>query len=125
MANAKILADRISITSEVLTDENIEKVGILAPSTLILTDERDESKVLYQVCGDIYNNFNTNGAAFKEGKTLGTISEEIMGLEKEAKEAKITTLLTAVVTRINAIEDQVSEYLENAEDLSDSIEFLD
>ena len=122
MAKAKVLADRISITSEVLTDENIEKVSILAPSVLMLTDE---DKVLYQVCGDVYNNFNTNGAAFKEGKTLGTISEEIMELEKEAKEAKITTLLTAVVTRINAIEEQVTEYLEDAEDLSDSIEFLD
>lgn len=122
MAKAKVLADRISITSEVLTDENIEKVSILAPSVLMLTDE---DKVLYQVCGDVYNNFNINGAAFKEGKTLGTISEESMGLEKEAKEAKITTLLTAVVTRINAIEEQVNEYLEDAEDLSDSIEFLD
>ena len=122
MAKAKVLADRISITSEVLTDENIEKVSILAPSVLMLTDE---DKVLYQVCGDVYNNFNTNGAAFKEGKTLGTISEEIMGLEKEAKEAKIKTLLTAVVTRINAIEEQVNAYIEDAEELDDAIEFLD
>lgn len=122
MAKAKVLADRISITSEVLTDENIEKVSILAPSVLVLTDE---DKVLYQVCGDVYNNFNTNGAAFKEGKTLGTISEDIMSLDKEAKEAKIKTLLTAVVTRINAIEEQVSAYIEDAEELDDAIEFLD
>jgi len=122
MAKAKVLADRISITSEVLTDENIEKVEILAPSVLVLTDE---DKVLYQVCGDTYNNFNTNGAAFKEGKTLGTISEDIMSLDKEAKEAKIKTLLTAVVTRINAIEEQVSAYIEDAEELDDAIEFLD
>ena len=122
MAKAKVLADRISITSEVLTDENIEKVSILAPSVLMLTDE---DKVLYQVCGDVYNNFNTNGAAFKEGKTLGTISEDTMSLDKEAKEAKIKPLLTAVVTRINAIEEQVSAYIEDAEELDDAIEFLD
>ena len=32
MAKAKILNDRIVITSEVLTDANIEKVKVLAPS---------------------------------------------------------------------------------------------
>ena len=47
-----------------------------------------------------------------------------MNLPKE-KEAKITTLLTAVLTKINVIEEQVSEYLENATDLSEDVEFLD
>ena len=41
MAKAKILADRISITSDVLTDENIEKVRSLSPSTLYLYDDKD------------------------------------------------------------------------------------
>lgn len=125
MAKAKVLADRISITSEVLTDENLEKVGILAPTVLQLLDGlEDHIKVLYEVAGGEYNTFTVNGAVFKDGKSLGTIAEEIMSLDDEAKEAKIKNILTAVLTRINAIETQVENYLENADDLSDDIEFL-
>lgn len=125
MAKAKILADRISITSDILTDENIERVRILAPSNLSLFDEKDESKVLYEICSDEYNSFTTNGAVFKDGKTIGTISEDIMTMEPEAREDKITTILTGVLTRINAIEEQVTNYLDNAIDLCEDIEFLD
>lgn len=126
MAKVKVLADRISITSEVLTDANIERVSILAPSVLVLEDkEAFDSKVLYEVASSEYNTFTANGAVFKDGKSLGAISEDIMELPKEEKEAKIKTILTAVLTKVNAIEEQVSEYLENAEDLSDDIEFLD
>lgn len=125
MAKAKVLADRISITSEVLTDANIEKVNVLAPSNLKLFDEKDESKVLFEVASDEYNTFTKNGAVFKDGKSLGSISQDIMELEKEEKEDKIKTILTAVLTRINIIEEQVSEYLETAEDLSEDVEFLD
>ena len=57
MAKAKVLADRISITSEVLTDENIEKVRILAPSNLVLFDEKKEDKVLFEVTRSDYNTF--------------------------------------------------------------------
>lgn len=124
MAKAKVLADRISITSEVLTDENLEKVGILAPSILKLFDEVNDNKVLYEVAGGSYNSFTTHGAVFKDGKSLGTITEEIMSLDEEAKEAKIKNILTAVLTRVNAIEAQVEDYLENADDLSEDIEFL-
>lgn len=124
MAKAKVLADRISITSEVLTDENLEKVGILAPSILKLVDEYEADKVLYEVVGGEYNTFTVHGAVFKDGKSLGTIAEEIMNLDDEAKEAKIKNILTAVLTKVNAIEDQIDEYLENADDLSDDIEFL-
>lgn len=123
MAKAKILADRISITSEVLTDENIEKVGILSPSTLYLFDEKDESNVLYQITSSEINTFTKYGASFKDGKSLGAISIETM--EAEDKEDKIKNTLTAVLTRINRIEEQVEAYLEVAEDLSDDIEFLD
>ena len=125
MAKAKVLADRISITSEVLTDEALRKVAILAPSILKLTDERDETKVLYEVESNECNSFTVNGALFRDGKSVGTISEETMALDKEAREAKITTVLTAVLTKVNAIEAQVEEYLENAEDLSEDVEFLD
>ena len=65
-----------------------------------------------------------HGAVFKDGKSLGTIAEEIMSLDDEAKEAKIKNILTAVLTKVNAIEAQIDEYLENADDLSDDIEFL-
>lgn len=125
MAKAKVLADRISITSEVLTDANIEKVNVLAPSNLKLFDEKDESKVLFEVASDEYNTFTKNGAVFKDGKSLGSISQDIMELEREEKEDKIKTILTAVLTRINIIEEQVSNYLETAEDLSEDVEFLD
>ena len=124
MAKAKVLADRISITSEVLTDENLEKVGILAPSILKLLDEFNEDKVLYEVAGGEYNSFTTHGAVFKDGKSLGTITEEIMSLDEEAKEAKIKNILTAVLTKVNVIEARVEEYLDNAEDLAEDIEFL-
>ena len=125
MAKAKVLADRISITSEVLTDANIEKVNVLAPSNLKLFDEKDESKVLFEVASDEYNTFTKNGAVFKDGKSLGSISQDIMELEREEKEDKIKTILTAVLTRINIIEEQVASYLETAEDLSEDVEFLD
>lgn len=123
MAKAKILADRISITSEVLTDENIEKVGILSPSTLYLFDDKDENRMLYQVTGNEFNTFTKYGATFKDGKSLGAISEESMTAED--KESKVKNELTAILTRINRIEEQVEAYLEVAEDLSDDIEFLD
>ena len=123
MAKAKILADRISITSEVLTDENIEKVSILSPSTLYLYDDKDESRMLYQVTGNEFNTFTKYGATFKDGKSLGAISEESMVAED--KEAKVKNELTAILTRINRIEEQVEAYLEVAEDLSEDIEFLD
>lgn len=125
MAKAKVLADRISITSEVLSDKNIEKVSVLAPSVLKLVDEKDDTKMLYEVTSGDYNTFTVNGAIFKEGKSIGTINESIMALPKEEKEAKVTTLLTAVLTKVNVIEEQVAQYLENATDLSDDVEFLD
>lgn len=123
MAKAKILADRISITSDILTDENIEKVSILSPSTLCLYDDKDENRMLYQVIGNEFNTFTKYGATFKDGKSLGAISEESMVADD--KESKVKNELTAILTRINRIEDQVEAYLEVAEDLSEDIEFLD
>lgn len=123
MAKAKILADRISITSDILTDENIEKVSILSPSTLYLYDDKDENRILYQVTGNEFNTFTKYGATFKDGKSLGAISEESMVADD--KESKVKNELTAILTRINRIEDQVEAYLEVAEDLSEDIEFLD
>jgi len=125
MAKAKVLADRISITSEILTDENIRKAETLCPSSLILFDEKDETKVLYRVCEDSCNSFTTYGASFKDGKSLGTISEKVMNFEKADKEKELKTILTATLTKLNIIETQVEEFLENAEDLSDDVEFLD
>ena len=124
MAKAKVLADRISISSEILTDENIERVTILAPSTLRLVDEKDETKVLFEVASDDYNMFTINGAVFKNGNSLGTISADIMELDNETKEKKVKTLLTAILTKINKIESQVETYLEEAEDNNIEVEFL-
>lgn len=124
MAKAKVLADRISISSEILTDENIERVTILAPSTLRLVDEKDETKVLFEVASDDYNMFTINGAVFKNGNSLGTISSDIMELDNETREKKVKTLLTAILTKINKIEEQVESYLEEAEDNNIEVEFL-
>lgn len=124
MAKAKVLADRISISSDILTDENIERVAILAPSTLRLVDEKDETKVLFEVASDDYNMFTINGAVFKNGISLGTISADIMELDNETKEKKVKTLLTAILTKINKIESQVESYLEEADDNNIDVEFL-
>ena len=43
----------------------------------------------------------------------------------EDRDSKVKTELTAILTRINRIEEQVAAYLEVAEALSDDIEFLD
>ena len=34
MAKAKVLTDRVSITSDVFTDENLERIKLIAPSIL-------------------------------------------------------------------------------------------
>ena len=126
MAKAKILADRFSITSEVLTDETIERISLLAPSVLRLYDERDEKKVLFEVAKDDYTSLTIYGAVFKNGKAVGTIPENIMEIEDvTVRNNKITNSITAILTRINAIEEQVETYLEDAIDLADDIEFLD
>lgn len=125
MAKAKVLADRISITSDILTDENLEKVAILAPSVLNLVDELNDKELIFAVAKSDCNTFSRYGASFKDGKTLGNISEAILNLAKEEREAKIKTILTGVLTRINAIEEQVENFLEDAIDLSDDVEFLD
>ena len=125
MVKAKILADRISITSDVLSDANIEKVSVLAPSILKLVDEKDDTKVLYEIASGDYNSFTVNGAIFKDGKSIGAIDKSVMELPTEEKEAKLKNYLTAVLTKITVIENQVSEYLDNAEDLNEDIEFLD
>lgn len=124
MSKAKILADRVSITSDVLTDENLERIETLAPSVLSLVDENSD-EILYRVASDATSNsFTKYGATFKGGISLGAISKEILDLDKDTKERKIKDSLAGILTKINLIEDQVTEYLENAVDLSDDIEFI-
>lgn len=124
MSKAKILADRVSITSDILTDENLERIETLAPSVLSLVDENSD-EILYRVAGDATSNtFTKYGATFKDGVSLGAISKEILDLDKDTKERKIKDSLAGILTKINLIEDQVTEYLENAVDLSDAIEFI-
>lgn len=125
MAKAKILDNKVVITSEILTDENIKRASILAPSVLQLVDEFNTSNVLFEVTLGMFNVFTSYGAVFKDGKTLGTISEEIMEQPKEEREANIKSIITASLTKINAVEKQVEEYLADAEDLSTDIEFMD
>lgn len=125
MAKAKILHDRISIKSDILTDENLEKVALLSPSSLILKDEEDGT-VLYGVAkSDSLATFNNNGACFKDGVTVGTVDKAIMDLEADKRQSKIQTIVTATLMRINEIERQVESYLEDAEDFEGDIEFLD
>ena len=48
-----------------------------------------------------------------------------MNLDDEAREKKIKLFLSAVLTKLNILEEIAKEYLENAADLSDDIDFLD
>ena len=99
MAKAKILADRISITSDILTDENIEKVSILSPSTLYLYDDKDENRILYQVTGNEFNTFTKYGATFKDGKSLG-IFESCTELSKQSEKTFGIKLLCSAISSV-------------------------
>lgn len=124
MAKAKILYDRISIKSDILTDTNLEKVALLSPSTLYLKDE--DGTVLYGVAkSDSLATFNSNGACFKDGVTVGTVDKATMELDADKKQSKIQTIVTAALMRINEIERQVESYLEDADNFEEDIEFLD
>ena len=125
MAKAKVLTDRVSITSDVFTDENLERIKLIAPSILELRDEADLGTLLYQVTDSEYNTFTVNGAAVKNGKTICTLSDAIMNLDEEVRERKIKLFLSAVLTKLNILETTATEYLKNAVDLSDDIDFLD
>ena len=127
MAKARVLEDRIKITSEVLTDEVLEKVMTLAPSALTITDaySTEDERVLYEVVKGDVNTFTKFGASFKDGATVGTISAATMELPKEEREAKIKNHLIRVLNYINNIEEQVKEFMEHVEDLDFEIDFLD
>ena len=122
MAKAKVLDDKVVITSEVLTNENIEKVSILKPSVLILKDE-EADKVLYEIATGDCNSITNYGAIFKDGKAIAGLSVDAE--TEEAKRNKMKTIISSILVKINAIEEQVSEYLNEAEDIQADVEFLD
>ena len=122
MAKAKVLDDKVVITSEVLTNENIEKVAILKPSVLILKDE-EADKVLYEIATDDCNSITNYGAIFKDGKAIAGLSVDAEN--EEARKAKMKNVITSILVKINAIEEQVKGYLETAEDIEADVEFLD
>lgn len=122
MAKAKVLDDKVVITSEVLTNENIERVSILKPSVLVLKDE-EADRVLYEVATGDCNSLTNYGAIFKDGKAIAGLSVDAD--TEEAKKNKMKTIISSILIKINAIEEQVSEYLDNAEDIEADVEFLD
>lgn len=122
MAKAKVLDDKVVITSEVLTNENIERVSILKPSVLILKDEEAE-KVLYEVATGDCNSITNYGAIFKDGKAIAGLSVDAE--DEESRKAKMKTIITSILVKINAVEEQVKNYLEEAEDIEADVEFLD
>lgn len=122
MAKAKVLDDKLVITSEILTNENIEKVSILKPSVLILKDE-EADKVLYEITTANCNSVTTYGAIFKDGKAIAGISVDADN--EEARKEKMKNIITSILVKINAIEKQVEEYLAEAEDIQADVEFLD
>ena len=122
MAKAKFLDDKVVITSDVLTNENIERVSILKPSVLILKDE-EANKVLYEIATDDCNSITPYGAIFKDGKAITGLTVD--GDNEEVKKNKMKNIITSILVKINAIEDQVKEYLEEAEDIDADVEFLD
>ena len=122
MAKAKVLDDKVVITSEVLTNENIERVSILKPSVLILKDE-EADKVLYEVASGDCNSITNYGAIFKDGKAIGGLTVDADN--EEARKAKMKNIITSNLVKINAIEEQVTKYLEEAETIQADVEFLD
>lgn len=121
MAKAKVLEDKVVISSEILTDENLEKVSILNPSVLVLRDE--ESDCLYEVASCDVNTLTKHGASFKNGKTHATLSVEAETEEK--RKALITAEMTRIIILINKIEEQVKDYLDNTEDINVDIDFIE
>lgn len=122
MAKAKVLDDKVVITSDVLTNENIERVNILKPSVLILKDE-EADKVLYEVTTGDCNSITNYGAIFKDGKAIAGLTVDAES--EEARKNKMKNIITSILVKINAIEAQVSNYLEEAEDINADVEFLD
>ena len=104
MAKAKVLDDKLVITSEILTNENIEKV-------------------LYEITTAYCNSVTTYGAIFKDGKAIAGISVDADN--EEARKEKMKNIITSILVKINAIETQVEEYLAEAEDIQADVEFLD
>lgn len=120
MAKAKVLADRISITSEVLTDENIRKVQALAPSVLVLHDETE---------GEIYRVDLTDEAAFATANRYGSVFKEGTSLatyRDYSDEEAMKLFIVDILHKINAIEKAVEEFLESNpfDDIENSIEFM-
>lgn len=122
MAKAKVLDDKVVITSDVLTNENIERVSILKPSVLVLKDD-EADKVLYEIATDDCNSITNYGAIFKDGKAIAGLSVDADN--EESRKAKMKNVVTSILVKINAIEEQVKNYLEEAEDIEADVEFLD
>ena len=121
MAKAKVLDDKVVIKSEVLTDENLRKVSILKPSALILTDE-ETKEGLYVVSAGNCNSFTKYGAIFAGGESKANIA--VHTEDAEEKKDILKDVITSNLVKINAIEEQVETYLEDAEDIDTDIEFL-
>ena len=122
MAKARVLDDKVVITSEVLTNENIERISILKPSVLLLED-KEADRVLYEVATGECNSFTNYGAIFKDGKSIAGIAVD--GDTEEARKNRMKTIITSILVKVNAIEEQVRTYLETAEDIEADVEFLD
>ena len=121
MAKAEVLADRIKISSDVLTNENLRKAEMLKPSVLNLRDEEMDT-ILYGIANAEPASFTKYGATFNDGVALGAINDRIMRLEKEERDKEIKLFLSDILIKINAIEEQVSAFIEEAAALDEEIE---
>lgn len=121
MARAEVLADRIKISSDVLTNENLRKAEMLKPSVLSLRDEEVDT-TLYSIANAEPAAFTKYGATFNDGMTLGTINSRTMSLEKEERDKEVKLILSDILIKINAIEEQVSAFIEEAAALDEEIE---
>ena len=120
MAKAKVLADRISITSEVLTDENIRKVLALTPSTLSLMDDAEGEIYRVGITDEVeYAVATRYGAVFNKSAVLATF-------RNYSDEESLKLFVVDILHKINAIEKAVEEFLESNpfDAIEDSIEFM-
>ena len=80
-------------------------------------------KVLYEIATGDCNSITNYGAIFRDGKAVSGICVDADN--DEARKNKMKNIITSILVKINAIEEQVKEYLDEAETIEADVEFLD
>jgi hypothetical protein len=111
MAKAKIFEGRVRITSDVIDNDNVRKLEALKEDALVLTNEKTGEEIFRVAITDNANAtaFSRNGVVFCNGKAVGdfTMSED------GSMDTEDMYNLEAILRRVNKVESQVKEALED------------